>query len=211
MGFEGLDEWVVSWGRGPAPSTWHVLAQGSASDSTEIERMWTQRDLSMEHTRCACAPEGERVGLMIACDSFCSETLTKSLPFALRANCAQVVGGKWSSGKRCANDLGISCLERDGTIIHEERLAPALKQRVVLPDGLPAATYAVQVYPGFERDGGGGQRLEGIDLQSTSVERWPVQQASVLPSGYLLPDAVDVNGDGIAELVQMSYGRQSTL
>ena len=209
MGFEGIDEWVISWGRGLDPSTWHVVAQGSASDSTEIERTWDTEGLVdgtyqvRLRARSGKRWFDDRVRLFLQRDA--DEVLgLRSLRELRAGRWRQVV--EWETLRERP---GYLVLERDGTIIHEERLAPALKQRVVLPDGLPAAIYAVQVYPEFERGEGNGYRLEGIDLHSTSVKRWPVQQASVLPKGYLLPDAVDVNGDGVAELVQMSYGRQS--
>ena len=102
---------------------------------------------------------------------------------------------------------GFLIAERDGMSVHEERWRPR-GDSATLPEHLPAARYAVrstQLRKRRRRSAYRGNR-SGERVGSALALR----QVAALPNGYLLPGAVDVNGDGIAELRQMSYGRQRT-
>ncbi len=210
MGLGNVEEWTVAWGRGAEPETWHIMAEGSAVDRAEIDRTWDAQGLAdgMYQVRLR-ARSGtrwldDRVRVFLRRAE--GEILGLRTSRELRA-------GRWRQvveWETLRDRPGFLIVERDGMSVHEERLAPARRQRVVLPENLPAARYAVRVYSASERGMGDGLRIEEIDLKNASVWHWPLRQAAALPNGYLLPDAVDVNGDGITELVQMSYGRQRT-
>ena len=141
-----VEEWTVAWGRGAEPETWHIIAEGSAVDLAEIDRTWDAQGLAdgMYQVRLR-ARSGthwldDRVRVFLRRAE--GEILGLRTSRELRA-------GRWRQvveWETLRDRPGFLIVERDGMSVHEERLAPARRQRVVLPENLPAARYAVQVY-----------------------------------------------------------------
>ncbi len=203
---EGVDDWVLEWGAGRDPLTWSALAEGAVDAEDRGSIQWSTERLPRGPYQLRLRgrwgqrwlEDRARVWVRRSAEPIVD---LRSASVLLAGARRQVV--EWETEEESA---GLLLLERAGDVVHEERVAGGRRQRVVLPVDLPAGTYDISVRAEWGGEGEVWERLEGVEIHNEGIVRWPLRPAFELPAGYVLPSAIDANGDGLMELVQMGYG-----
>ncbi len=207
LGVEDVDEWRVEWGAGSEPPAWYAIAAGAMGAEERGGLSWFTEGLSPGpyqlrlRARWGQRWVEDRVRVWVT-QSAEPILRLRTAPALLAGAWRQIV--EWETAGESAGRL---IVERAGQVVYEAQVASALSQRVVLPTDLPTGVYTISA----RAESAAGQRgvwerLEGVELRNESIVRWPLRPGFELPAGYVLPSAVDANGDGQMELVQMGYG-----
>ena len=201
----GLERWEVSWGTGAQPISWSVLTAGEGERDEPVAVTWDTEGLRSD--TYLIRARGSRGGRWL--EDRVEVRVLRQAPIIQEARLFQALDGPdWGHLLEWRTDFpggGVVLLKQgEETVLSLPAVPERLAQRVQLPDDLAAGTYRleVQVEAGELR---GDPLAMGEVVVEAGKTGWGFTRLGRLPAGYLMPQIADMDGDGQAELAQMTY------